>query len=129
MTDMICIGAIAGAFGVSGEVRLKSFCTEATDIALYAPLSTKDGSRSFTVTLTHPVAGGLGARLSGVDTKEQADALKESLFRLKFKKSLGVGDTLNDIRREKRTLARVLTLISHEEPRVKGNRAKRKDTE
>ena len=42
---------------------------------------------------------------------EQADSLKESLFRLKFKKSLGVGDSVGDIRREKKTLARVKTLI------------------
>ena len=26
--DRICVGAIAGALGVSGEVRLKSFRTE-----------------------------------------------------------------------------------------------------
>lgn len=43
---------------------------------------------------------------------EQADALKESLFRLKFRKSLGVGETVNDIRREKKTLARVHTLLN-----------------
>lgn len=72
----VCVGAIAGAFGVAGEVRLKSFCAEATDIAAYGPLTTKDGSRSFTLRLTRPVAGGLGARLSGVTTKEQADALR-----------------------------------------------------
>lgn len=41
----------------------------------------------------------------------QADALKESLFRLKFRKSLGVGEVVNDIRREKKTLARVYTVI------------------
>ena len=77
MTDeRICIGTIAGAFGVTGEVRLKSFCSDATDIAAYGPLFTRDGTRSFTVKLTRPVAGGLGARLSGVATKEQADALK-----------------------------------------------------
>lgn len=45
------------------------------------------------------------------ELKEQADALKESLFRLKFRRSLGVGDTLKDIRREKKTLARVYTLL------------------
>ena len=45
-------------------------------MASYGPLWTEDGSRSFTVKLTRPVAGGLGARLSGVATKEQADALK-----------------------------------------------------
>ncbi len=79
--DLICIGAIAGAFGVGGEVRLKSFCSEPTDIAAYGPLSTEDGSRSFHITLTRPVAGGLGARIEGVKTKEQADALRgTSLF-------------------------------------------------
>jgi ribosomal protein L29 len=49
--------------------------------------------------------------MSADELKEQADALKESLFRLKFRKSLGVGDTLKDIRREKKTLARVYTLL------------------
>lgn len=74
--DRICVGAIGGAFGVSGEVRLKSFCAEPTAIADYGPLFTEDGSRSFKVTLTRPVAGGLGARLGGVRTKEEADALR-----------------------------------------------------
>jgi 16S rRNA processing protein RimM len=74
--DRVCVGAIAGSFGVKGEVRLKSFCTEPAAIASYGPLYTEDGSRSFKITLTRPVAGGLGARLSGVATKEQADALK-----------------------------------------------------
>jgi len=79
--DLICIGAIAGSFGVSGEVRLKSFCSEPTDIAAYGPLSTEDGSRTFHVTLTRPVSGGLGARINGITTKEQADALRgTSLF-------------------------------------------------
>ena len=79
--DRVCVGAIAGSFGVRGEVRLKSFCSVPEAIAAYGPLYTEDGSRSFTVTLTRPVANGLGARLSGVMTKEQADALKgTSLF-------------------------------------------------
>ncbi len=50
-----------------------------------------------------------------VELRDQADALKESLFRLKFRKSLGVGETVNDIRREKKTLARVYTLIRQKE--------------
>ena len=76
MSDKICVGAIAGAFGVQGEVRLKSFTAEASDIAGYGPLTTEDGSHSFTVALTRPVAGGLGANLSGVKTREQAEALR-----------------------------------------------------
>ncbi len=81
MSDLICIGGIAGAFGVSGEVRLKSFCSEPTDIGTYGPLLSEDGLREFHITLTRPVAGGLGARIKGVSTKEQADALRgTSLF-------------------------------------------------
>ena len=49
------------------------------------------------------------------ELKDQADSLKESLFRLKFKKSLGVGESVNDIRRERKTLARVYTLIKQKE--------------
>ena len=75
-SSRICVGAIAGAFGVRGEVRLKSFCAEPQDIATYGPLTTEDGGRSFSVRLTRPVTGGLGARLGGVDTREQAEALK-----------------------------------------------------
>ncbi|MGF6861516.1 16S rRNA processing protein RimM [Rhodobacteraceae bacterium MBR-64] len=74
--DRVCVGAIAGAFGVRGEVRLKSFCADPEAIADYAPLWSEDGARSFDVTLTRAIANGLAARLSGVTTKEQADALK-----------------------------------------------------
>lgn len=76
MAERICVGAIAGAFGVRGEVRLKSFTSQPSDIAAYGPLWSEDGKRSFTLRLTRPVTGGLGARLSGVETREQAEALK-----------------------------------------------------
>ncbi|MEO6298400.1 MAG: ribosome maturation factor RimM [Paracoccaceae bacterium] len=76
LPDRICVGAIAGSFGVSGEVRLKSFCAEPEALATYGLLYTEDGQHSFAVKLTRPVAGGLGARLTGIATKEQADALK-----------------------------------------------------
>lgn len=76
MAELICIGAIAGAFGVRGEVRLKSFAANPEDIALYAPLVTEDGRRTFEVTLTGQTRNGFIARLSGVTSKEQADALR-----------------------------------------------------
>jgi len=72
----VCVGAIAGAFGVRGEARLKSFCAEPGAIASYGPLSTEDGSRQFTLRITRPIQGGLAARLSGVATREEAEALK-----------------------------------------------------
>ena len=52
------------------------------------------------------------ADMTADELKDQADALKESLFRLKFRKTLGVGEVVNDIRREKKTLARVYTLLN-----------------
>ena len=61
--DHICVGAIAGSFGVQGEVRLKSFCTEPEAIASYGPLFSEDGKTSYKIKLTRPVAGGLGARI------------------------------------------------------------------
>jgi 16S rRNA processing protein RimM len=76
MTELICVGAIAGAFGVHGDVRLKSFTATPEDIAAYAPLFTEDGTRQFDITLTGDVKQGFSARLSGVLTKEQADALR-----------------------------------------------------
>lgn len=75
--SLICVGAIAGAFGVRGEARIKSFCAEPADIAAYSPLTTEDGARSFTVRITRPVAGGgFAAKLGGVPTREAAEALK-----------------------------------------------------
>ena len=81
MSDLICVGAFAGSYGVQGDVRLKSFCAEPTAIADYGPLYTEDGSRQFVITLLRPVAGGFGARVTGVTSKEQADGLRGvSLF-------------------------------------------------
>ena len=73
---LICVGALAGAFGVKGEVRLKSFTATPEDIADYAPLTSEDGAHSFDVTLTGQTSGALTARLSGIETREQADSLR-----------------------------------------------------
>lgn len=74
--DHTCVGAISGSFGVRGEVRLKSFCAEPSDIGSYGPLTTEDGAQTYTITLTRPVKSGYAAVLSGVTTKEDADALR-----------------------------------------------------
>ncbi len=72
----ICVGAIAGAFGVRGEVRLKSFTAVPEAIGDYGPLSTEDGTRHFTVAITRGIPGGFAARLDGVATREAAEALR-----------------------------------------------------
>lgn len=76
MNDRIIVGVISGAFGVAGEVRLKSFCADPLAIADYAPLYSADGKRMFTVKITRSLNGALAARMGGIATKEQADALR-----------------------------------------------------
>ncbi|WP_027244963.1 ribosome maturation factor RimM [Leisingera daeponensis] len=76
MSDLICVGAIAGSFGVRGEVRLKSFCAVPEEIEDYSPLSNEDGSKTYSLTITRPIKNGFAALLEGVETKEDADAIK-----------------------------------------------------
>jgi 16S rRNA processing protein RimM len=91
-TDHVCVGAIAGAFGVKGEVRLKSFCSDPEAIAAYGPLSTEDGKRRFKVTLTRVIPNGFSARLTGITTKEEADALRGTSLYVNRDRLPGLGD-------------------------------------
>jgi len=74
--DLICIGAIIGAFGVKGELRVKSFCTEPGDIGSYGVLTSEDGKQSFDLKVKGPIKGGYACRIKGVQYKDQADALR-----------------------------------------------------
>ena len=49
--------------------------------------------------------------MEGTELKEEIDRLKESLFRLRFKLALGEREVVNSIRRERKSLARVQTLL------------------
>ncbi len=73
--DRICVGAIAGAFGVKGDIRLKSFCTDPEAIADFGVLWSEDGAHSYEITLRGAIKNGFAARVNTVTTKEQADAL------------------------------------------------------
>jgi 16S rRNA processing protein RimM len=73
---LVCVGAVAGAFGVRGEVRLKSFCAAPEAIATYGPLWTGDGARSFTLGPLRPIPQGFATRLSGITMREEAEALR-----------------------------------------------------
>ncbi|WP_298849479.1 ribosome maturation factor RimM [uncultured Ruegeria sp.] len=75
MSDLICVGSVAGSYGVRGEVRLKSFCAVAEDIEAYSPLTDETGKDRYPVVLTRAIKNGFAAHLGGVESKEQADAL------------------------------------------------------
>ena len=76
MDDRVIVGTIAGAFGVHGEVRLKSFCAEPEAIADYVPLTTSTGRSFNQIVLTGRIKNGLTARMDGILSKEEADALR-----------------------------------------------------
>jgi 16S rRNA processing protein RimM len=75
-TGRIVVGSLAGAFGVRGEVRLKSFCAEPADIAGYVPLHTPDGRVFREIRIIGQTQGSLTARIPGISSKEEADALR-----------------------------------------------------
>ncbi|MFN2453995.1 MAG: 50S ribosomal protein L29 [Pyrinomonadaceae bacterium] len=53
--------------------------------------------------------------LSAEDLRGEAARLKESLFRLNFKLALGEVDAVKRIREEKKSLARINTLVRQRE--------------
>ena len=73
--DKIVVGAIAGAYGVRGEVRVKSFCATPEDIETYSPLTGGDG-QSYHLSILRPIKNGYAARIVEVASKEEADARK-----------------------------------------------------
>ncbi len=80
-TSLVCLGAIAGAHGIKGLVRLKSFTARAQDIAAYGPLQDAQGTRQFELALVGSSRGALIARINGVDDRNAAERLKgEKLF-------------------------------------------------
>jgi 16S rRNA processing protein RimM len=72
----VCVAAIAGAWGVRGEARVKAFTADPRAFASYGPLETEDGARRFEARIVRAVSGGFAARLSGVTTREAAEALR-----------------------------------------------------
>ena len=53
--------------------------------------------------------------LADEDLQSEAARLKESLFRLNFKLALGEVDAIKRIRQEKKSLARIQTLVRERE--------------
>ena len=73
---LTCVGAIAGAFGVRGDVRIKSFCATPADIGLYSPFSSEDGKTEFKIKISRPIKNGFAGRIEGIDNREEIEALK-----------------------------------------------------
>lgn len=73
---LIAVGRVAGAFGVRGEVRIAAFTQEPLALARFRELKRQDGSPGLTILSARESKGGIVCRCPGVETKEQADALR-----------------------------------------------------
>ena len=70
----VVVGQFAGAHGVRGEFKLRSFTEEPRDVAAYGPLRTDD-ARILTVALVREAKPGLFvARAPEIRTREDCDA-------------------------------------------------------
>ncbi len=72
----ICVGMIAGAHGVRGLVRLRSFTEEPGSITAYGELSDETGKRIFEVELKSSLNDHFIAAIDGVNDREAADELR-----------------------------------------------------
>jgi 16S rRNA processing protein RimM len=72
----ICVGLIAGAHGVRGLVRLRSFTDDPKAMVSYGLLTDESGARKFTVTLKDVVKDHFTASIDGVTDREAAEELR-----------------------------------------------------
>jgi len=70
------VGVVTAAHGITGEVKVKSFTAVPGSLGVYGPLQTDDG-RQFAVSALRPAGADLVIlRLSGVGSRDEAEALK-----------------------------------------------------
>ncbi len=72
----VCVGRIAGAHGVRGDVRIASYTEDPFDIAAYGPVWDEDGARRFAIRPLRMAKTHVVARIDGIDDRNAAEALK-----------------------------------------------------
>ncbi|MDO8321829.1 MAG: ribosome maturation factor RimM [Phenylobacterium sp.] len=73
---LLQVARVAGAFGVRGEIRITTFTEDPLALATYRVLTREDGSPGLTITTARAVKGAVIARAAGIDTRDQAEALR-----------------------------------------------------
>jgi 16S rRNA processing protein RimM len=77
-TNLIFVGAVQGAFGVKGEIRLKSFTDIPADIFKYAPFLDGKGAILFEVNSWRAIKDGFAFITKQGITREQAMTLRNT---------------------------------------------------
>jgi 16S rRNA processing protein RimM len=73
--DCVLLGAVAGAHGIRGAVKIKTFTADPADVASYGPLLDERGRR-FAVKVERAQPGAVIARIDGVTDRNAAEALR-----------------------------------------------------
>ncbi len=74
--NRVCLAVVAGAHGVRGLVKLKSFTADPLDVGTYGALSDEKGQRFFEVTVKGMVKNAVLVSIAGVGDRDQAQALQ-----------------------------------------------------
>ncbi len=77
-TQLVLIGAVTGAFGVKGEVRLRAFTAQREGIVSYGPLYTADGKVLLRPKTWRELRDGVAVTAAEVKTREEAEKLKNT---------------------------------------------------
>ena len=73
---LVLMGAILGAHGIKGDVKVKSFAAKPAAIADYGPLTDTKHKRSFELSIVGAAKGVLIGRIAGITDRNAAEALK-----------------------------------------------------
>lgn len=74
--DLTCVAVIAGAHGVHGAVKVKSFTAVPADFAVYGPLLGEDGEVILLPKNPRPVGNAFTMRSEQITSREQALAMR-----------------------------------------------------
>ena len=73
---LLLVARVAGAFGVKGEIRITTFTADPLALRQYKRLLREDGAPGLELAAARAVKGAVIARAKGVDTRDQAEALR-----------------------------------------------------
>jgi 16S rRNA processing protein RimM len=76
LAERVLLGAVIGAHGIKGEVRVKTFTLSPDALGTYGPLTTDDGRRLQVGALRAGKPGEAVVRFDGVADRNGAEALK-----------------------------------------------------
>jgi len=73
--DYVCVGAIAAAHGIRGEVKVKPFTADPVDVGAYGPVTT-DRGQILKLKVLREQGDAVVVRIEGVADRNEAEALR-----------------------------------------------------